>query len=286
VAYTCRVRPQKDGVQCTGPQPIYYTTLIGFIRQLDLPRVLGTQADADELLQLLELIESTDWEFVPESNRSKAAQRRRDFSKGRVGAGGDWVWYNPNTRSVIPEQEARALSRADRVVPQGHPTGYEFDDSRPRASGWFPGSADQPELPPVEVEDEDNLTENTPSDDEIERDVRQDGGWRGAQVTRNLPQVPQTPRTTNVDPLPATPAGLSADHAARRGPGNPILESRRGTPQAATREPSPGDRGEADIETRGVKRFIREVGLSENEILGDWTEMRGYLRAKLDSLHR
>ena len=130
------------------------------------------------------------------------------------------------------------------------------------------------------------ISENTPSDDEIERDVRQDGGWRGAQVTLNLPQVPQTPRTTNVDPRPATPTGSSVDHAARRGPGNPMSESHRGTPQAATREPSPGDRGEADIETRGVKRFIREVGLSENEILGDWTEMCGYLRAKLDSLHR
>ena len=130
------------------------------------------------------------------------------------------------------------------------------------------------------------ISENTPSDDEIERDVRQDGGWRGAQVTLNLPQVPQTPRTTNVDPRPAAPAGSSADHPARQGPGNPMSESRRGTPQAATREPSPGDRGEADIETRGVKRFLREVGQSENEILGDWTEMRGYLRAKLNSLQR
>ena len=181
-------------------------TLIGFIRQLDLTRVLGTQADAHELHQLLELIESTDWEFDLEANRSKASERRRDFSKGRVGAGGDCIWYNPNTRSVIPEQEARACSRAERVVPQGHPTGYAFDDNRPRASGWFPGAADQPELPPVEVEDDDNLTENTPSDDEVERDVRHDGGWRGAPAPRNPPQAPQAPRSPNVGPRSATPA--------------------------------------------------------------------------------
>ena len=36
-------------------------TLIGFIRRLDLTRVLGTRADADKMLQLLEFIERTNW---------------------------------------------------------------------------------------------------------------------------------------------------------------------------------------------------------------------------------
>ena len=93
------------------------------IRALDLVRVLGSQRNADELLRLLAVIESTDFKKLDPGWTARG--RITSYSPGQRGPGADWVYYNPWARRTASPAEVRAYcSSDDRAIPDGHPRGW------------------------------------------------------------------------------------------------------------------------------------------------------------------
>ena len=100
------------------------------IRQLDLSKVLGSRFNYAELLGLLDVIDHVDWSRVTEENRRRG-NRRRDYSPGRSGRGGDYIIYDPRIRAEITEAKSEQLMEDHRDMPPGYPTGYVFELPRP-----------------------------------------------------------------------------------------------------------------------------------------------------------
>ena len=100
--------------------------MIANIRALDLPRVLGSRANADELERLLRVIERTDFSKLP-NNWSRRGEGR-SLAPGRRGAGADYLFYNPHNERAISYEDAYYLFRAPRArMPVGHPVGWDYE---------------------------------------------------------------------------------------------------------------------------------------------------------------
>lgn len=100
--------------------------MIRDIRVLDLVRVVGSQRNADELLRLLTVIESTDFASLNPAWTTRG--RITSYSPGRRGPGADWLYYNPWARRVAGGAEVRAyVSSGDRAIPEGHPRGWDHE---------------------------------------------------------------------------------------------------------------------------------------------------------------
>ena len=96
------------------------------IRHLNLTWLLGSKRNADELLELVALIERIRWPDVNFQNRKRKVPPARDVSATlRRDGGGDWVWYDPWNRKQLNMQEIMALREQERRhMPINHPTGY------------------------------------------------------------------------------------------------------------------------------------------------------------------
>lgn len=140
---------------------------IRFARELDLKPVLGNQANVEEFLSLLRVIETTDFGSLPTSWRNRST-RANERSPGRVGPGADWVYYDPHQRRCVDADVARERANAPRPpIPPGHPVGYDFDVI---PDGW--------------IDDTNNGYEDDQDDDNIMGDANDeeaddDPGWEG-----------------------------------------------------------------------------------------------------------
>ncbi|MEM9094860.1 MAG: hypothetical protein AAGC62_07800, partial [Pseudomonadota bacterium] len=106
--------------------------LIEGIRRLPLAEILGNQANANELRRLLDVIESTDFAELPPSWRLRTRRNDgKEFSPGRRGRGGDWVYYDPWKRRKVDKAEAEDLAFLRPRLPEGHPTGLDFQSDIP-----------------------------------------------------------------------------------------------------------------------------------------------------------
>ena len=83
------------------------TALIEAIRALDLVEVLGNQANVHELNQLLQVIESTDFTMVDSQNSLRYANT--GFCPGRTAPGGDFIYYDPWTRTKLSKSQYEAM---------------------------------------------------------------------------------------------------------------------------------------------------------------------------------
>ena len=166
-------------------------TLCSYMRILDLSLPLGSTANYRELLELINVLEHVQWELVPEDQRKRGAPRRSEFSPGRRGPGGDFIWYDPWTKTHLSCEAARALRDNPRVMPAGTPYGYVFEPD-----------------PALYAEDEEDEPMEDPDEDPVEVAVHDSVEEQQARGS--------TP----------VPPGSSASHAARRDSrGNPLASS-------------------------------------------------------------
>ena len=128
-----------------------------YIREMNLSQVLGGKHNYEEVLSLVELIDQTNWCAVSAQNQQRGASASRDLSPGKADGSGDWVWFDPWTRRVINAEEASALRRESRVVPDNHPTGYVYCHT-PVVSGLYPDIGLDSDM-----EEEDDVLEDTPT---------------------------------------------------------------------------------------------------------------------------
>ena len=123
-------------------------TLRGNIRLLKLDYILGSPGDAEELLELLDVIDSIDWSAVPAAWAQRGS-RVSDFSPGRNVAGaGDFIYYDPwACKRLASREEAEALRHLPdrRTIPARHPRGFRY-------RGSFEDSADYDETEPADAE--------------------------------------------------------------------------------------------------------------------------------------
>ena len=106
---------------------------ISFSRELDLVPILGNRENVDEYLHLLRVVERTDFAQLPPTWRARG-EKKEDSSPGRVGPGGDWLYYDPFARRAISEADAKRFAARERPpIPEGHPMGFDFDTA---PDGW------------------------------------------------------------------------------------------------------------------------------------------------------
>lgn len=78
------------------------------------------------------MIEQTDVSQLQPTWRARG--ENKDNSLGRVGTGADWVYYDPQDRRIIGEEDVKKISaRESAPIPEGHPIGFNFDAS---PGGW------------------------------------------------------------------------------------------------------------------------------------------------------
>lgn len=102
--------------------------IIMFARRLELDMAvpLGSYANVREVLEMLRVIETTRFEALPSTWRSRA-NRATDHHPGRTGIGGDFVYYDPHERRKIDENTARSRASAARVMPGDQPRDWDYD---------------------------------------------------------------------------------------------------------------------------------------------------------------
>ena len=95
------------------------------MKSLSLGSVLGNPHNAEDMLDLLEVVEQTNWEEVPiaQSRRSTMANIR---SPGRNANSGDFIYFDPWKREVITAEQAQALKRNRPEMPDDHRVGMYY----------------------------------------------------------------------------------------------------------------------------------------------------------------
>lgn len=84
---------------------------------------LGSLANVREVLELLEVIEHTNFETITDTWRERQS-RAIDYHLGRTGRGADYVYYDPCRRQKIDELSACTLTDATGVVTDGLDCGW------------------------------------------------------------------------------------------------------------------------------------------------------------------
>lgn len=100
------------------------TDIISFARGLSMAMevVLGSHSNVRKLLEILEVIESTRFDTIPNAWNCRTS-RACDYHSGRYAQGGDFVYYAPLSRRKIDQQTAWSRVAATRVTPDYVPTG-------------------------------------------------------------------------------------------------------------------------------------------------------------------
>ena len=205
-----------------------------------------------------------------------------DLSPGRVGEGGDFVYYDPERRVLISAEEAQTMHHAPKTIPAGYPTGHP--EIALNSLGWAPPGT------PAQAD---------PVDADRSPSPRQE-----SEESVDFPGVgvPGTPR-------PGTPAreGTSApaeapapQEASAPEVGPPDFHNRPGGFQyrvqprertvagpstggdpgagSSAAHAEQGQRNEAE-RLAEIKRFLASAGVEDDELEGDEAEVRGYVRA-------
>lgn len=93
----------------------------------DLLCPLGSYENYREVLELLKVIDGVIWEQVSGDQHKHGAARSVEYSSGRMGAGGDIVWYDSYTKSPLSAEAAHALRSNPRELPEHQAIGYIFE---------------------------------------------------------------------------------------------------------------------------------------------------------------
>ena len=257
------------------------STLIEFIRRLNLSQVLGSSANAAELLDYLTEIEGTDWTTVPvEWTHRPASSSATDLSPGRVGEGGDFFYFDPVTRERISAERARERHQDTRVIPDGHPRGHP--EIAANSLGWAPpGTSQQGDARSSERH---QSPEPVVDGSESEGSPRFPGTPVPGTPVRGTPRRERTPvRSPRPQPSdrrrssPSGAFGLAPSQAAMRAnAGGAGYSAARAAPAAG----SSAAHAAVGADRLGViKQFLVSAGFSEDELEGDEAEVRGYVRA-------
>ena len=184
------------------------------IRALDLVRVLGNQANADECLKFLDIIEATN--FAREPAQWRARQSGLSLSTGRRGAGADWIyfdpWVNGGQGARCSVEHTRRECRIERDIPDGHPMGWDYGAI---PEGWQAGDD-------LGDEEEDGLAD----------DFSEDGNAAGtpAPVGDQAQALPAIPPSVGDPPVAASSAAPADEMVALRG----VLRRIGGIPESVT----------------------------------------------------
>lgn len=99
---------------------------IELIRDLGLTPVLGSAANVAELLDLLTLIERTDFRLYPEEYRNR--EKVRPFCLGRNAIGAEYVLYCSYARRLISLGKFRLRRQVGLpVIPHWYPRGWNHE---------------------------------------------------------------------------------------------------------------------------------------------------------------
>lgn len=83
---------------------------------MEMKFALGSHANVREVLDLLDVIEATTLDNIPETWRQRQFHAI-DYHPGRTGHGGDYIYYGLCRRQKIDETPARARAEATRGMP-------------------------------------------------------------------------------------------------------------------------------------------------------------------------
>lgn len=256
------------------------------LRGLDLVGVLGNQENVDELHRLLDVIDSTNFNQLPESWRQRG-ERMHDYSPGRVGPGADWMYYDPWARRTVTEAVARQKAEEPRIpVPEGHPTGFDFDFP---AAGWNVDNtafvAAQGTVDEDEEGDEAPLGwEGDVEVDEVQPAVTTDGG-NGNNTSTTTAAV--TPTASGFSTVPSHPgfvpsAGQPAFAIAQPAQVPMVSQAIPFQGVGPGQVLNPGLFPYNPYAIEAVKQFLREVGVEEGSLGNSWAELRMYMRGRLE----
>jgi len=120
-------------------------TVIAFARQLGyaMATALGSESNVDEVLELLDVVEATRFDDLPDAWRDRVTHnpnRRVDYHSGCRNPvsdiGADFCYYDPWQRVKVSREVAENRAAAVRVTPDNIPSGWEHnedtDDRPPR----------------------------------------------------------------------------------------------------------------------------------------------------------
>ncbi|KAI0562882.1 hypothetical protein FGB62_50g12 [Gracilaria domingensis] len=230
------------------------------IRNLDLEVNLGGRANDDEVLSLLDYIDSVDWTQVPLSQSGRGDSPNSDgYGPGlerNTAHVGDFVFFDPRDYREITGEEAGELRSAPRRVPADHPTGFVNSDEYYREClGGDPMVDNQPE--------------NT-GGDEVEM----------------IEEVDATPAGENAGPAPVVGSASAADFVAPAPDPIPVP-----TPVPIPAQPAPAAAAAAaHLPPSGVNegaiiaRFLRGAGLGASAASGDVTAIADSLAQRLGGM--
>lgn len=88
---------------------------------------LGSHANARELFAMLEVIESSRFQDLPDE-WSDRGSRELEYDPRRTERGGDFLYYDPWRRQNLDEQTATSRASATRVVPAELECGWVHED--------------------------------------------------------------------------------------------------------------------------------------------------------------
>ena len=231
------------------------------LKEIDLVGPLGSEANSTEALRIVAAIESINFDNQPENWRSRG--NYASGSTGRNGPGADYVYYNVCQDRLITEREASELAQRRRVIPDGHPRGWDHV-SVPEgwaSTGTFTNPLAAPPAVPMVT------TPSTPR-------AAPAGPSNGVRVS------PTGLRSV----LPASPAGLSGAVPASPAGASGAVRVRR---QSASPAGSPRTAEEAarlEVSKMGaIREFLLEVGFDPDLVRTfGRAELRGYVRGRLD----
>lgn len=94
---------------------------------MDMEVELWSRANVREVLEMLDIIETTRLEDLPDTWRDRT-WRPDDHHPGRTGRGGDSVHYDPWSTQKIDEQTASSRAVTTCVLTDDFPLGWVHDD--------------------------------------------------------------------------------------------------------------------------------------------------------------
>ena len=103
--------------------------IINFARQLGMAMAvpLGSCANVREVLEMLTVIESTVFSYLP-SPWNERTHRATDYHPGPRDEGADFVYYDPWQRCKVDAKTAISRKSATRVVPMDMPYGWMHEE--------------------------------------------------------------------------------------------------------------------------------------------------------------
>lgn len=81
-----------------------------YVRELDLPFVIGSEVDYTELLEIVDVVDGINWMDMT-VGQDRRGSRVQDASLCSVSTGGDFVLYDPYLKCIVDGDTARYHSK-------------------------------------------------------------------------------------------------------------------------------------------------------------------------------